>query len=178
MTLLLALLALFTQAAEPPPTLSPGTIAVRPPPPPRKGQSADDPFGDAVLSALSDKGFTPIPDVEHARYVATVTLRRVAQGSVLSKEGSSAPLPMMSAGGGGVSVALGSGKARVGELVQSEMDVRLSRRGDAGVIWQGRVTTNQVSGTRADEPRALADRLATALFRNFPQPSGLVISVP
>lgn len=54
------------------------------------------------------------------------------------------------------------------------LDVRIQRRSDGSVFWQGRAVTEHAPGT----PRAaIVERLAQALFRDFPGESGRTIRI-
>ena len=77
--------------------------------------------------------------------------------------------------GGGATIPVGGGGAN--EVVATQLNVRIQRRSDATVAWEGRAVTE----ARADRPLAsrgaAADRLAEALFRDFPGESGRTIRV-
>lgn len=63
-------------------------------------------------------------------------------------------------------------RAASGEAIL--LDVRIQRRSDGSVFWQGRAVTDAAAGT----PRtAIVERLAQALFRDFPGESGRTIRV-
>ncbi len=182
MSFILAMLAMLAgQTAEAPPAdappaaIVPGTVAVRQPAPVGRQPSPELPFAEELGVALADAGFTLIPGVDHARYVASYEIKRVAGGAVVSKGSGTSVLGVNA--GGGVSLGLG-GSSQVGQLVSTELIVRLTRRGETEPAWEGRAVTQQVSGSRGDSPAVLAAKLSGALFRNFPQPSGLSISVP
>jgi hypothetical protein len=76
--------------------------------------------------------------------------------------------------GGGVTVPIGGGSNLV---VATQLAVRIQRRSDATVAWEGRAETEARAGTPAASPAAAADRLAAALFRDFPGESGRTIRV-
>ena len=77
--------------------------------------------------------------------------------------------------GGGVAIPVGGRGA--GEIVATQLSVRIQRRSDATVAWEGRALTE----ARADAPlaarAAASNRLAEALFRDFPGESGRTIRV-
>lgn len=77
--------------------------------------------------------------------------------------------------GVGATIPVGSGSAN--EVVVSELAVRLQRRSDATVMWEGRAQAEARAGTPLADPRAAADRLASALFQGFPGESGRTIRV-
>lgn len=158
-----------------------GTIAVQRPAPAEPGRPAPTSvFAEATESALLDAGFIVIPHAENARHVATIAVKRTAHGAALAKGASNptvTPTIGAGAGGRGVSIDLGS-KVNVGQMVATELTISIARRGESTPVWQGTAVTYQVTGTRADDPAAVATKLATALTRNFAAPSGLSISVP
>lgn len=83
-------------------------------------------------------------------------------------------------GTGGVGVGVG-GTVPVGggssAMVGSELNVRIARRSDQTAIWEGRAELVARAGTPLASPAAAADRLAEAMFRDFPGESGHTIRV-
>ena len=74
--------------------------------------------------------------------------------------------------GGGVSFGLGGNRDRLS--VGTQLSVQLKRRSNQTIMWEGRArgeASERDSG-------GLAQRLAAALFRDFPGESGRTISVP
>lgn len=99
--------------------------------------------------------------------------------------------------GGGVSVGVGGGtggyRSGIGvgvgldltrlladrsDLVITTLSVRITRRGDSLPLWEGRAQSVARLGSPAAQPELDADKLATALFRDFPGRSGETIVVP
>lgn len=84
-------------------------------------------------------------------------------------------------GGGGVGAGVGAtipvGGARAGDIVVTELGVRIQRRSDATVAWEGRAQLEARAGAPLASPGAAVDRLATALFQDFPGESGRTIRV-
>ena len=74
--------------------------------------------------------------------------------------------------GGGVAIPVGGGSNLV---VSSQLSVRIQRRSDATVAWEGRGQMDARAGTPFASRAAAADRLAAALFRDFPGESGRTI---
>lgn len=79
--------------------------------------------------------------------------------------------------GGGVAFPVGGDRAGP-ELVGTQLSVKLRRRADSTVYWEGRA----FSEARADAPEAASPatavpRLAAALFQGFPGDSGRTITV-
>jgi hypothetical protein len=83
--------------------------------------------------------------------------------------------------GGGVGVGVGGTVPVAGygrsQVVATQLSVRIQRRSDATVAWEGRAEMEARGGTPAASRAAAADRLATALFRDFPGESGRTIRV-
>lgn len=77
--------------------------------------------------------------------------------------------------GGGVTIPVGGHGAN--QIVATQLSVRIQRRSDATVAWEGRA----LAEARADAPlaarAAASNRLAEALFRDFPGESGRTIRV-
>ena len=74
--------------------------------------------------------------------------------------------------GGGVAIPVGGGSNLI---VSSQLSVRIQRRSDATVAWEGRGQMDARAGTPFASRAAAADRLAAALFRDFPGESGRTI---
>ena len=75
--------------------------------------------------------------------------------------------------GGGVSVPVGGRGTDL--VVGSRLNVRIQRRSDATVAWEGRAELDARAGTPLSGRAGAADRLAAALFRDFPGESGRTI---
>ncbi len=114
--------------------------------------------------------------------VALVTFRQGSRAASANR-----PAVSVGVGGGtggwrsGVGVGVGAnipvGAGGSSEVVMSELAVRVQRRSDATVMWEGRAQTEARFGTPLADPRAAADRLAAALFQGFPGESGRTIRV-
>ena len=63
------------------------------------------------------------------------------------------------------------------DLVATLLSVRIQRRSDATVAWEGRAEMEAPAGSPYAGRAAAADRLAAALFRDFPGESGRTIRV-
>ncbi|MEY3833605.1 MAG: hypothetical protein RLZZ130_1083 [Pseudomonadota bacterium] len=75
----------------------------------------------------------------------------------------------------GVGINLGGGSAA---LMQTSMAVRIIRRSDRLVIWEGTAVQSAKAGSPAAQPAIAASKLAEALFKDFPGVSGETIRVP
>jgi hypothetical protein len=99
--------------------------------------------------------------------------------------------------GGGVNVGIGGGtggyRSGVGvgvgldltrllggrrDLVATRLSVRMMRAGEALALWEGRAETVARVRTPAAQSGIAAEKLARALFADFPGRSGETISVP
>jgi hypothetical protein len=75
----------------------------------------------------------------------------------------------------GVGIHLGGGSAA---LLQTSLAVRIIRRSDRLVIWEGTAVQSAKAGSPAAQPAIAASKLAEALFKDFPGVSGETIRVP
>lgn len=64
------------------------------------------------------------------------------------------------------------------DLVVTTLAVRINRPGDSLPLWEGRAQSVARAGSPAAQPELDADKLASALFRDFPGRSGETIRVP
>jgi hypothetical protein len=76
--------------------------------------------------------------------------------------------------GGGVNIPVGR---TTNQLTATQLAVRIQRRSDATVAWEGRADYEARAGTPDSARAAAASRLAAALFRDFPGESGRTIRV-
>lgn len=152
-----------------------GTVAVEPAP---RGPGGME-FGlyaRAVEQELARLGWAPVNSVGQGLYVAVLDVRtgtreRVDGGSPVSVGIGGGTGGFGSGVGGGVSFGLGGNRG--GLVVGTQLSVQLKRRSDQTVVWEGRAR-GEASERDSD---LLAQRLATALFRDFPGESGRTISV-
>jgi hypothetical protein len=78
--------------------------------------------------------------------------------------------------GVGTSFPIGSARAR--EIMVTRLSVRIKRKADDVVVWEGRAQTEARLGAPAAQPGLAADKLARALFTGFPGKSGETITIP
>jgi hypothetical protein len=76
----------------------------------------------------------------------------------------------------GTSFGVGGNKSR--ETVITRLSVRMKTRVDGKPVWEGRAETQAPANAPAAQPGLAADKLATALFKDFPGRSGETITVP
>lgn len=77
--------------------------------------------------------------------------------------------------GGGVNFPVG--KTTAPQAVRTELFVQIRQRGADTPIWEGRAQLEAREGTPYASPAAAVDRLAAALFKDFPGESGRTITV-
>jgi hypothetical protein len=77
--------------------------------------------------------------------------------------------------GGGVAIPVGGRGSNL--VIGYQLGVRIQRRSDATVAWEGRAQMEARAGSPLATRAAAADRLAAALFRDFPGESGRIIRV-
>lgn len=114
-----------------------------------------------------------------------VALVRIEQGSreaMRSRSGVSIGVGGGTGGWGRSGVGVGVGASipiggRSNEIIVTELGVRIQRRSDATVAWEGRAELEARAGSPLSNPAAAADRLAAALFQDFPGESGRTIRV-
>lgn len=78
----------------------------------------------------------------------------------------------------GVGTSFGVGGDRSKADIVTRLEVRLKRRADQTVIWEGRAVTEAPANAPAAAPGLAAEKLARALFAGFPGESGRTITVP
>jgi hypothetical protein len=159
-----------------------GQIAVEPADPAMGNSLEFSQQAAPIERELRRLGWTVAPGNRNTEQVATIRVEQGSREAQRSRSGLS-----IGVGGGtggyrsGVGVGVGAtipvGGSRSGEIVVTELSVRIQRRSDATAFWEGRAEME----ARADSPLAGAaaavDVLAEALFRDFPGDSGQTVLV-
>ena len=139
-------------------------------------------YADAVARELTRLGWTVVGSTQ-SEQVALINVEQGSREALAQRSPVSIGVGGSTGGwGSGVGVGLGVGipigGSRSREIVATQLEVRIKRRSNGEVFWEGRAMTE----ARADAPlaqRTLAvEKLADALFRDFPGESGRTISVP
>ncbi|WP_237709146.1 DUF4136 domain-containing protein [Sphingomonas elodea] len=140
-------------------------------------------YADAVQAELNKLGYVPATSERPAGYIASVSFTRASRGTVQDRPPVSVGLGGGSFGGGrgggfglGGGLSFGIGKRKTNEILVSQLWVQLRRRAGESVIWEGRAETTGV-GIKDNQPAATAQRLAAALFKDFPGESGITTTV-
>ncbi|HEX8553530.1 MAG TPA: DUF4136 domain-containing protein [Sphingomonas sp.] len=142
-------------------------------------------YATAVEAELARNGYAIAPAGTRSDLIATVQFTRTAQAGPAR----SSPVSIGIGGGGfsggrrgggvglggGVGFPLGGGRAS--EVIVTELGVTIKRRADQSPIWEGRAQA-YADGSRPEAgPGAQAQRLAAAIFTDFPGESGRTIEV-
>jgi hypothetical protein len=140
-------------------------------------------YAAAVEQQLSRAGYSVAPNNLGTQFIADVGFMRANR--IAAREGSPVSIGLGGGGfgggrrsgvgiGGGIGFGIGGGS---GDIVASELSVRIKRRQGDEVIWEGRAQTEARSSNPATQPGIAAEKLARALFAGFPGRSGETITV-
>ncbi|HEX5182465.1 MAG TPA: DUF4136 domain-containing protein [Allosphingosinicella sp.] len=136
-------------------------------------------YADIVARHLTQLGWPVVNGVGSSEQVAIVN---VQQSSLAERR--RPPVTIGVGGGtfgwhggvgGGISFPVGGG-AR--PLVGTLLEVRIKRRSDGTVFWEGRATTVARPGAPDAQPVPAVEKLANLLFQDFPGDSGRTITAP
>ncbi len=119
----------------------------------------------AVERQLTRLGWTVVRTVGQSEQVALVDLTQGSREAVAAQTSARV--------GRGVAPAAPSGSSA--GIVATLLEVGIKRRSDGTLFWEGRAVGELPSGAAEAAPAAAAERLATALFRDFPGESGRTI---
>jgi hypothetical protein len=161
--------------------IAPAAVTITPRNPNDSGGLAFSATASAVSAELARLGFTIAPPTDTSSpLVAVVALDQTTRpgpprGPAFSVGIGGATFGRHTGFGGGVDVPVTRG--RESYIDSSLLSVQLKRRGDSTVVWEGRASTVTDAGSPADSPAALTQKLAAALFRDFPGASGQTIMV-
>lgn len=135
-----------------------------------RAQIAVEPVNAADANDPEFRAFAAAVERQLARWGYAIAANRPASEQIARvsvSQGSRAALTT------GWPAGLGPGSREANSLA-TMLDVRIQRRSDGTAVWQGRAVTEAPPGT----PRGpLVERLAQALFRDFPGESGRTIRV-
>jgi hypothetical protein len=136
-------------------------------------------YGAAVKQALSRIGFGDLQNTEKPVYFAKTEFIRT------SRQQAKRPPVTVGIGGGsfggnvgiGVGTSIGLG-AKTEQIVTTRLSVQLITARDGKAVWEGRAQTEARANAPAAQPGLAAEKLANALFKDFPGVSGQTITVP
>ncbi len=138
-------------------------------------------IANAVGAALGRTGFTVADGAQGpATLEAVIDLNRETLAPPVQNRSP------VSVGVGGSTGSYGSGlgvgigidlSPKPKPMVVTRLSVQLRNASTRAAIWEGRAETQAKEGTPAAQPGLAAGKLADALFRDFPGPSGVTITV-
>ena len=134
-------------------------------------------YADAVRAELARAGFAAPAEGSESALIASVDFKRTPRGDYKTRPPVTIGLGGASYGrnvGVGGDVGFGIGSKHV-EIYANELTVRLRRRSDSTVIWDGHALSE--GPIAAKGPDTIPQRLAAALFKGFPGESGVTITV-
>ncbi|HEX8621054.1 MAG TPA: DUF4136 domain-containing protein [Allosphingosinicella sp.] len=122
-------------------------------------------YAAAVGRQLSRLGWTVVPTTTGSEQIALIDL----------EQGSREAIAALSAAriGRGVSGSPPAGASA--DVTASLLEVAIRRRSDGTVFWEGRAVGEARTGSPEAARTAVVERLAEALFRDFPGESGRTI---
>lgn len=139
----------------------------------------------AVARQLARLGWTVVASGMGSEQIALIDIEQGSRAALAARgSGISVGLGGSSGGWGrsGVGVGLGVGFPLGGnrsrELVSTRLEVSIRRRSDGSVFWEGRAETEGRAGTPHADPAFVVEKLAQALFLDFPGESGRTIRLP
>ena len=124
-------------------------------------------YAAAVGRQLTRLGWTVVPTATQSEQIALIDL----------EQGSREAVAALSAAriGRGLSATTPSGTSA--NVTASLLEVAIRRRSDGTVFWEGRAVGEAPTGSAQAARTAAVERLADALFRDFPGESGRTIRV-
>lgn len=137
-------------------------------------------YAAAVGRELQRLGWTVADGVTTSEQVALIDVNRGTRAALRR----SSPVTVGIGGGTGgygsgvglgASFGLGGGGSR--DEVVTELTVSIKRRSDGSVFWEGRAQAAAREDQPGADPAIAVDRLARALFQDFPGESGRTINV-
>ena len=132
-------------------------------------------FVDAIGAALTARGFTVFDDAGHAASAVEIVLSRSVVGTGFEKVPGQRSV---SVAGAGVGVPFGTGASEATRLLRTRLELRIRRRGDAAIVWDGTAVTVRETGTAKGSDAAVAADLCRALLLSYPVQPKDVVGVP
>lgn len=136
-------------------------------------------YAATIGRQLARLGWTVVDTVGQSEQVAMIHVEQgsrepISQRSPVTIGVGGATGGWHSGVGVGATFGLGGGaRPMVGTL----LEVKLKRRSDGAVFWEGRASTEARADSPAAQRGAAVEKLAEALFRDFPGESGRTIRV-
>ncbi|HEX8308319.1 MAG TPA: DUF4136 domain-containing protein [Allosphingosinicella sp.] len=124
-------------------------------------------YSAAVARQLTRLGWTVVPSTTQSEQIALIDL----------EQGSREAVAALSAARIGRGVAGTAPAGTSANVTASLLEVAIRRRSDGTVFWEGRAVDEAPTGSAGAARTAVVERLAGALFRDFPGESGRTIRV-
>ena len=124
-------------------------------------------YSAAVARQLTRLGWTVVPTTTQSEQIALIDL----------EQGSREAVAALSAARIGRGVAGAAPAGTSADVTASLLEVAIRRRSDGTVFWEGRAVDEAPTGSAEAARTAVVERLAGALFRDFPGESGRTIRV-
>jgi ABC-type amino acid transport substrate-binding protein len=121
----------------------------------------------AVARQLASHGWTVVDTTRQSEQIALIDV----------EQGSREAIAALTAARIGRGVAPGPAEGSAANRTATLLEVRIRRRSDATVFWEGRAVTEAATGSAEAQRGAAVEKLAEALFRDFPGESGRTIRV-
>ena len=160
--------------------IAPGGVVIEPLSPTDSQSLEFRSYAAAVAQAMASTGLVPGGD-SAALWVAGIEVNRTTRAAPPKRS----PVTIGIGGGTGgygsgvgLGASFGLGGARSSEIVITRLSVRLMKRADRSTVWEGKAETISPANGPAAQPGLAADKLARALFRDFPGESGKTVLVP
>lgn len=134
----------------------------------------------SVAHQLGRLGWTLTPNDARSEQVALVRAEQFAREGHAPRSGVSVGVGGSTGGwrsgvGVGVGATIPVGGRRSSQIVTTELAVRIQRRSDATVAWEGRADIEARGDAPMADRRLAVERLVNALFEAFPGESGRTI---
>jgi hypothetical protein len=137
-------------------------------------------YAAALAKAMAPLGFTG-PSGQGVPLVAELDFSRGSRTEMARRSPVSIGVGGGSFGrGGGIGIgtSFGLGGGGSGEVIVSRLSVRIKQKSDGKALWEGRAETAASARSAAAQPGLAAEKLAMALFQDFPGQSGQTITIP
>ena len=137
-------------------------------------------YADAVARQLTRLGWNVVSAGTQSEQVALIDVQQGTREALAQRSPISIGIGGGTGGyrsGVGAGVSFGVGGGRGGEIVGTMLEVRIKRRSEGTVFWEGRASTEARAGTPGAERGPAVEKLAEALFRDFPGESGRTIRI-
>jgi hypothetical protein len=124
-------------------------------------------YAAAIGRELTRLGWTVVPSTAQSEQIALIDV----------EQGNRERIGALSAARIGRGLASPPHGGSSANVTATLLEVGIRRRSDATVFWEGRAVAEAPAGSAQAVPGAAVERLAAALFRDFPGESGRIITV-